>query len=343
MNGGWNRRNRLHWLAGGLVLLAGAGVGRADDARVSLDAVRDVLNRSLPLLQKSAVTYVEKKDCFSCHHQALPAVTVARARRAGLAVDAEATGEQSDFTAEYFGGRAKRVRVGEGVPGGAYSAGYALWGLHADGRKPDSVTDDLVAYLRTKHRHDGSWRIRTHRPPLEDSDFTATALSLRGLQLYAGQEGAEDLAERTPRTLNWLLKARAKTNEDRVFRLIGLTWAGGRKKDRKRLAKELIKTQRPDGGWAQLPEMQSDSYATGQALFALKMSGTRVGHKSYQKGCRFLLKTVQPDGSWLVTTRSKAIQKYFESGFPHEKSQFISICGTCWATLALLELLPAAK
>ena len=324
-----------------IVVISAAGVGWADDAPIDSKCVREVLKRSVLLLQKSAATYIDKKDCFSCHHQALPAVAIARVKRAGLSVDAELTGEQSDFTHEYFGGRAKRVRVGEGVPGGPYNAGYALWGLHADGRKPDSVTNDLVAYLKTKHRRDGSWRIRTHRPPLEDSNFTATALSLRGLQLYAGKDGAKDLAERIPRTQNWLLKAEAKTNEDRVFRLVGLVWAGGKSDDLKRLAKELIKQQLPDGGWRQLAEGKSDSYATGQALFALKRAGIKVGHRSYQDGCRFLLKTVQPDGSWLVTTRSKAIQTYFESGFPYEKSQFISICGTCWATLALVELLPA--
>ena len=325
------------------LVLSGSGVLMAADGPVTPESVRDVLNRSVSLLQKSAATYVEKRDCFSCHHQGLASVAIARARRAGFAVNADLTADQSDFTYEYFNGRGKRVRVGEGVPGGPYNAGYALWGLHADGRKPDSVTNDLVAYLRTKHRRDGSWRIRTHRPPLEDSHFTATALSLQGLQFYAGKDGAKDLAERIPRARKWLLKAVAKTNEDRVFRLLGLVWSGAAKTDVQRLAKELKSKQRPEGGWAQLPERKSDSYATGQALFALKAAGMKVGDDSYQAGCRYLLKSVKSDGSWLVATRSKAIQKYFESGFPHEKSQFISICGTCWATLALLELLPAAK
>ena len=333
----------LRWMGVNLVGLVLVGTGWAGERSVSPDAVRGVLGRTVPLLQKSAATYVEKRDCFSCHHQALPAITVARARRAGVSVDDDFTDEQSDFTLEYFSGRGARVRVGEGVPGGAYNAGYALWGLYADGHKPDSVTRDMVAYLRTKHRHDGSWRIRTHRPPLEDSHFTATALSLRGLQLYAGKDGGGDLDERTPRTLKWLLKAEAKTNEDRVFRLLGVKWAKAPAKDVKRLAKELMALQRPDGGWAQLPGKDSDAYATGQALYALKVAGTKVRRKSYQNGCRYLLRTVQPDGSWLVTTRSKPIQKYFESGFPHEKSQFISICGTCWASLALMELLPVVK
>ena len=330
-------------LVGTGLVLSGSGVLMAADGPVTSESVRNVLNRSVPLLQKSASTYVEKRDCFSCHHQGLAAVAIARARRAGFAVDADLTVEQSDFTFEYFNGRGKRVRVGEGVPGGPYNAGYALWGLHADGRKPDSVTNDLVAYLKTKHRRDGSWRIRTHRPPLEDSHFTATALSLQGLQLYCGKNGAKDLAERIPRVTKWLLKAEVKTNEDRVFRLLGLVWAGAGKTDVEKLAAELTSKQRPDGGWAQLPERKSDSYATGQSLFALKAVGMKVSDECYQKGCRYLLKSVKSDGSWLVTTRSKAIQKYFDSGFPHEKSQFISICGTCWATLALLELLPVAK
>ena len=32
---------------------------------------------------------------------------------------------------------------------------------------------------------------------------------------------------------------------------------------------------------------------------------------------------------------SRPNQTYFESGFPHKKSQFISISGASWATMAL--------
>ena len=329
-------------MVGLTVVFATVGSCQADDDRIDTVRVREVVGRSVPLLQASAATYIEKKACFSCHHQGLLAVAVARARRAGFEIDRSRTVQQSAFTLKYFGGRAKRVRIGQGVPGGAYNAGYALWGLHEAGDKPDSVTGDLVAYLRTTHRDDGSWQIRTHRPPLEDSDFTATALGLQGLQLYSGKDQAKDLAARIVRAREWLLTAEAKTNEDRVFRLMGLVWAGDGAKETKRLTDELVGHQRDDGGWAQLAGRESDSYATGQALVALKMAGVSVGHRSYQEGCRFLLKTVKPDGSWLVTTRSKPIQTYFESGFPYKKSQFISICGTCWATLALVELIPVA-
>ena len=50
----------------------------------------------------------------------------------------------------------------------------------------------------------------------------------------------------------------------------------------------------------------------------------------------YLLKTQLPDGTWKVKSRSKPFQPYYESGFPHEKDQFISISASGWATAALI-------
>jgi hypothetical protein len=41
------------------------------------------------------------------------------------------------------------------------------------------------------------------------------------------------------------------------------------------------------------------------------------------------------DGSWFVESRSLPVQPYFESGFPHDRSQFISCFASSWATMAL--------
>ena len=49
----------------------------------------------------------------------------------------------------------------------------------------------------------------------------------------------------------------------------------------------------------------------------------------------YLLKTQRADGTWYVKSRSKPFQPYYESGFPHEKDQFISIAASGWATAAL--------
>ena len=55
-----------------------------------------------------------------------------------------------------------------------------------------------------------------------------------------------------------------------------------------------------------------------------------------QFGVQYLLDTQLPDGSWFVATRSHQTQIFFESGFPHGASQFISAAATNWATQALM-------
>jgi hypothetical protein len=60
----------------------------------------------------------------------------------------------------------------------------------------------------------------------------------------------------------------------------------------------------------------------------------------YRKGVAFLLRTQYPDGTWLVKTHAFPVQRYFESGFPYGRHQWISTAGTSWATLAIAQTLP---
>lgn len=291
------------------------------------DAARIAVQRAIPLIEKSAAIYTQERTCFSCHHQALTMMTLSHAKLAGLSVRDDTISAQSKFTLEYFGDRKDRLPKGEGVPGGSYSAGYALAGLAAAKEPANETSKALVQYLLKKQNKDGSWRIGTHRPPLEDSHFTATALGIKGTP-----EGTH-----TQRASNWLKQAEAKSTEDHTFKMLGLHWAKA-DQEKTAAAKALLKLQREDGGWAQLPEMKSDAYSTGQALTALKESSLlKVSSPQYKRGVAWLLKNQKTDGSWQVKTRSKPIQKYFESGFPHGQDQFISISATCWAVMALLE------
>ncbi len=56
------------------------------------------------------------------------------------------------------------------------------------------------------------------------------------------------------RALEWLRQAQPKETEDRVFRLWGLKHAGASANDLAAAVADLLKTQRPDGGWSQLIE-----------------------------------------------------------------------------------------
>jgi len=72
----------------------------------------------------------------------------------------------------------------------------------------------------------------------------------------------------------------------------------------------------------------------------LQANGLTIDDEQLHRGVKFLLDAQLDDGSWHVATRAKPFQTHYESGFPHEKDQFISIAASSWATLALVLSLP---
>ena len=136
-------------------------------------------------------------------------------------------------------------------------------------------------------------------------------------------------------------RAKPQSNEDHAFHLLGLTWVKAGRAAIRAAASALTARQRADGGWSQLPYLESDAYATGQALVALAESGAvNAADPAYRRGVEFLVKTQLADGSWFVPSRAIAIQPPLDAGFPHGSDQFISAAATNWATQALLHALP---
>jgi Squalene-hopene cyclase C-terminal domain len=123
--------------------------------------------------------------------------------------------------------------------------------------------------------------------------------------------------------------------QDHTFKLLGLVWAQAPRREVARQQEALSTLQRPDGGWGQMPTLSSDAYATGQALYAPQVAGVGADDPVYRRGVDFLLRTQLEDGTWFVRTRAFGVQPYFETGFPHGPSQFISATATAWAAIAL--------
>jgi ankyrin repeat protein len=327
--------------------------GRADDeAQVPLQRMGDdntvakAVGVALPLLQKSSETFFAKsgQGCVSCHHQALPAVAFQFLRERGFRVNEEKQRQQAETTRRLLAGRRERLLQGAGVAD-QLDAGYWLVALAAAGTTRDDLTDALVHYLTLKQTKDGRWRTTLFRPPANDCDFTATAVAVRGLRLFGAPGRGEEIAGRVAKARAWLVSAGPRTTEDKAFQLFGLKWAGGRKEDIDKAAAGLLAEQGKDGGWSQLASLPSDAYATGQVLIALEQSGAvSVAGPAYRRGTQFLLQTQLADGSWFVRSRSLPVQPYFETGFPHGRSQFISCAATSWATAALgLTAAPAKR
>ena len=306
------------------------------------NSVSAAIQRSLPLLQKADVTFIDKAGCVSCHHNSLTAMTVSLARQSGFQVDELIAKDQLSRVGKYIEDWRERTLQGMGIPGLQDTVSYLLIGLGAEKYEAGAATDVMAKFLKDRQQPNGRWLIRAHRPPMEFSEITVTATSLRALQLYAPIQDKPAYDEAVSRAVMWLTTAPPKTSEEHAFRLLGMSWAGwagpaGVNKDLVQKAiQDAIAEQRPDGGWAQLSTLKSDAYATGQILVALREAGFSVKDPVYQRGVRFLLNTQLDDGSWYVKTRSIPIQPYFESDFPHGHDQWISAAATNWATMALI-------
>jgi len=299
--------------------------------------IRDAAQRSIALLQKSGTQFVRISGCVSCHHTFLPQMAAELARSRGLSVDEKTVNMETAATIGMVKPmREELLRNPNKMPDPPVTLSYGLLSVAANHYSADETTDAMAQVIAKWQRPDGGFQAMPMRPPIEGSHFAATALSLRAMQLYG-----KDSGEQVRRAADWLRQAKPNTAEDAAMRLLGMSWAGVQPEEITAAVKSLLDEQRPDGGWAQLPGLETDAYATGQALVALKWSGqVSASDSAYQRGLGFLLRTQYADGSWLVRSRSFPVQPYKESGFPFGKDQWISAMGTSWATMALTLALP---
>jgi squalene cyclase len=296
---------------------------------------RAAVERSLPLLQQNDETFLRKSGCVSCHNNTLTDVTMAAARKRGFHVDEQASQQKLKTIGAYLHTWRERALQNIGIPGDADTVGYILLGLAAQHYPSDTATDAMAFFLKRLQLPDGHWRRLANRPPLESSDVEVTAVAMRAIQAYAPKAKQSAFDQAVQRAAEWLVQAQPQCTEDRVFQLLGLAW-GGKKQSIPKTAASLLAEQRADGGWAQIPTLGSDAYATGQALVALQQSGTiTLADPACRRGLRFLLNSQAEDGSWCVKRRAMPIQPYFESGFPYGRDQFISAAATNWAATAL--------
>jgi Squalene-hopene cyclase C-terminal domain len=300
------------------------------------ESVRGAVSKILTLMQKSAAEYTVHRKCFSCHHQAIPVLAFTTAQARGFDIDVKELQRQLKFTADFLGKNRDDYLKGKGQGGQADTAGYALVTLDAGGWKADDTTAAVVEYLLQRNKDRDHWLPVSQRPPTEASPFTTTYVALHALMKYTTDDKQKALKARVDAARKWLAKTDAKDTEERVFRLRALKLVDAEAEMVESAVKDLAKTQRGDGGWSQTDKLDSDAYATGTALAALHQAGgLATADDAYQRGIKFLLKTQLDDGSWHIKSRSKPFQSYFETGFPHEKDQFISSAATAWATIAL--------
>lgn len=310
------------------------------------NSIQAAVSEALPLLNRADLSFIPKTGCFSCHNDSLAAMARAQARKQGIHVDERTAALAVKANVGVLEASRDFLHQGFYAPGinaNPSILSFVLLGLDAEGYKPDLNTDAVAMFLLSRQMADGHWAYGPDtRPPLCAASLQQTVLSMRGLQLYAPQVNQAAYAKAIQLAATWIGEFRPKTNYDLAWRLQGLVW-GGRSQDAiLKARRDLLAVQRADGGWSDIPSMESGAFTTGLAMMAIASSGLPVSDAAYERGVRYLLSTQLEDGSWHVRTRAAGFQPYFDNGFPHGVDQWISAAGTSLATIALTLAAPGA-
>ena len=183
---------------------------------------------------------------------------------------------------------------------------YGTWAVALADAKPSDTTENMVTYLLKTQRSEGHWIGQSCRPPLEESYFTCTTLTVRSLRAFAAESQREQVAAAIAKATIWLATV-AREVPGRQDRANCGDCFDRRSAERLRSARDaVLAAQRSDGGWGQLEEMDSDAYATGQTMYILHATGFDPADAIMQRGSPLLLKTQRNDGYWLVTSRLAA-------------------------------------
>ncbi len=288
------------------------------------------ITRSIQLLERTNDQFFHKAGCFACHEQPPAEFAAAAARAKGIPVDEKASHERILQITSTINPVALE---GAAALGGADNNLYSVEALVRTGYATNRITDFLAANLAMAQGGDGGWHLPGYsRSPIQDSDFSRTAMAIRALKTYGTPGRMNEMKQRIELGKQWLMHAEPMILEDMDMRLVGVATAGASTTELRKLAEPILALQCSDGGWAQRRGFPSDAYATGMTLWALNEAGVMPPDA---KAVKFLLGTQSADGSWHVASRATKFQEYFESGFPYKHDQWISTMATGWAASAL--------
>ena len=304
-------------------------------------SAKEAVEKGISVLQQTSGSFFREGGCVACHAQNLTGMAVSVARANGIAVNDTFAADHLRTVRLQFASLDQILLQRMDTPGSVDLVMYSVMQLAAGQSAPDRVIDAMVYNIAGLQRSGGNWHVPgIARPPMEDGDFSRTAIALRCLSLYPFPGRKAEFDQRIARAAAWLKSSSPRTTEDRSMQLLGLKWANAARPSLESSLKNLIALQRSDGGWSQTPNLASDAYATGQALYTMHELGIPASDPAYRSGVAFLLSTQRDDGSWYVRSRAPKFQPYFQSGFRYEHDQWISSAGTAWAAMALSYAVP---
>jgi squalene-hopene/tetraprenyl-beta-curcumene cyclase len=319
-----------------VAVLLPLGAPSAEDPPRNLAEVSATIDRGLAFLARDAMAWKDEHNCVSCHHAALVVWSMREAQLRGHAIDEPVLAELTRWLAESGDGKTGLPR-----PAGRPKAlnAKAVWFALALGvdPEPDAVAEKglkrLLETVKSDQTEDGSWSAwpETRPPIFGDSDENMTALATLALVPVA-RAGDGAAASVRDKGVRWLTATKSDDDPQSVaIRLVLWQRLGRPAAESEPLVQRIKERRNPNGGWSQAKGLESDAWATGQALYALASAGTKPDDPVIARAQAFLVRTQRDDGSWPMTSRPT------KPGGEGSKSLVpITGAGSAWAILGLV-------
>ncbi|MCA9120202.1 MAG: hypothetical protein H6822_33830 [Planctomycetaceae bacterium] len=323
-----------------LVSLFGAAPPCDSQTPATVESVRSVVARSVPFLQREGQSWIENRQCVSCHQIPFMVWSLNEARRAGAAVDEDKLNETIAWSVDWQNWTAPKNREKTDraqAETGNVDTMYQLLLAHtyADSNSPEDWAGAFETALVQRQQGDGSWKAcgqlpLQNRPARETTEVT-TMWTVLALQPRSGD--LPNWKEKLAAAKEFLAEAQlGQSSEWWALRMLFEQRFGSKEKQAE-LRQELLSRQRDDGGWGWLGEGPSDALGTGIVLFALSHVSQDLDPNAVERARRFLLDTQEDDGSWTVPSTLKRAK-----GNVKETSTY---WGTAWAVIGLVRTQPA--
>lgn len=325
-------------MLGLILVLNGTCAAQGDDSR---DRETRAIERGLAFLAKDALAWKKEHNCVSCHHAGMVVWAMREAKQRSFAVDEAVLAEMMQWMLP--GDGRTGVPRPEGRPKALnMKAVYFALALESNPTPDEASQESIARFLNTTsgdQLENGSWWSwpETRPPFFGGSDDSMSALATLALVSAREIKDQKVIAARD-RGVKWLTETKTDGDpQSLAVRLMVAARINRPEAEVKALVRAIQENQKPDGGWAQAKDMESDAWGTGQALYALALSGMG-DEQRMARGRAFLVSTQRDNGSWPMTSRpTKPGEKGSTSLIP------ITGGGSGWGVLGLVRSLPEKK
>ena len=266
-------------------------------------AHRHAMERGLELLRGSVDRYPQQRQCFSCHHQAVPLFAMRMAEKHSLEDsdfvwnnDAERVDRVMEFTCNSLEQDLRRRSPHEELDGRGLTLGYAMWTLDASAKNRDETMNQLIDIALATQREDGRWRIHSHRPPASSSDRMATALVCASLLKHApNHPRRKEIADSLCRARWWHTNTSLPSETEDLVGMLWCNYVFDEMDRRVVLNKDDVVgfgsgSDNPDVWWLWKHEHLNTEEQARELMIAVTQSGLRSSETVWR--------LQNPDGGW---------------------------------------------